>query len=122
MIIANTLRINKATPTILRFISDILMINNTGMMRLLEKILNEMAAMEERSILLLWKSILSSVIFVSLFVNSFFSSSITSIRDRSMVLPSLLVSESRMSPTPDIKATGVMHDCKNCVNDCMDSI
>ena len=119
---ANTLRINKATPTILRFISEILIINNTGIMRLLEKMLNEMAAMEERSIRLLRKSILSSVIFVSLFVNSFLSSSITRILDRSIVLPSLLVSESRISPTPDINATGVIHDCKNCVKDCMDSI
>ena len=34
-------------------------------------------------------------------------------RDRSMVLLKRFVSESRMSPTPDIKATGVILDCRN---------
>ena len=50
--IAMTLRINKMTPIVIRFVSLTLIINNTGIIRLLENILNDIAAIEDLRILL----------------------------------------------------------------------
>jgi len=39
-----------------------------------------------------------------------------------MVLPKRLVIVSKSNPTPEINATGVIHDCRNWINILVDSI
>ncbi len=89
------------------------MINKTGIIKLLVKTLKAIPAIADFKYLFLRCRILSSAINTAFLSSAVFLNSEASILDRSIVLPSLLVSDNRINPTPEINATGVILDCRN---------
>ena len=104
------LRTSKMLPGMFRSKEVIFMINKTGIIKLLVKTLKAIPAIAVFRYLFLRCNILSSAVRIFFLLSFVFLNSAVSILDRSIVLPSLLVRDNSINPTPEINATGVMLD------------
>ncbi len=95
-------------------LSEVIFItSNIGIMRLLVNILKEIPAIADLRYRLRRLRIDNSFLIIPFLDDSADLNSRINWRDRSIVLLKRLVSESKINPTPDINATGVILDCKN---------
>ena len=96
--------------------------SSTGIIKLLERMLNEIDMIEFLRILLRLNRIFSSKRFLSLSTTCPFFNSFTIILDLSMVLARRLLRERRSKPTPEISTIGEIHDWRNFMRDSVASI
>ena len=110
------LKTSNKLPIRLKLTEVTFIISSTGIIRLLVNILNEIPAIADLRYRLRLLRISNSFLTISFLSGLEALYSFISSRDLSIVLLSRFVNESKINPTPDIRAIGAILDCKNCIN------